>query len=88
MQISVLPTHVEVEVQLLKPKPNKRLKTEERGDMRLHFGPLPDNPPDVNNPKRPHKRQAAAAKLAKKAPRPKQPKTKKLDAAPAGIIDR
>ena len=87
VQIPVLPTHVEVEVQLLKPRPNKRLKSEESGDMRLHFGPLPDNPPYLNNLQRPHKRQAAAAKLAEKAPRPKKPKTKKSDAATTGIID-
>ena len=58
VQIPVLPTQVEVEVQLLKPRLNKRPKTEEIGYMRLHFGPLPDNSPDLNNPRRPHKRLA------------------------------
>ena len=88
VQIPGMPTHVEAGVQLLKTRPHKRLKTEGSGDMRLHFGPLPDNPPNLNNRKRPHKRQAAAAKLAEKSPPPKKLKTKKSDTAPAGIIDR
>ena len=88
VQIPGMPTHVEAGVQLLKTRPHKRLTTEGSGDMRLHFGPLPDNPPNLNNRKRPHKRQAAAAKLAEKSPPPKKLKTKKSDTAPAGIIDR